>query len=158
MLIRPALESDLDALIAVFTASVHGIARRSYSAEQCVAWAPAVPDRAVWRSRLAATVTLLACEGEALAGFIAWERTGHIDMLFTSPAHARRGVATALFRAARADIERGGVQTLRTEASLEARPFFERQGFAVVEEEVVQRRGVALRRFRMECDVSAGPA
>lgn len=158
MLIRPARESDLDVLMSVFAASVHGIARRSYSAEQCNAWAPALPDRAVWRSRLAATATLLACEGETVAGFIAYHRSGHIDMLFATPAHARRGVATALFRAAREDIGSAGVRTLRTEASLEAHPFFERQGFVVVEEEVVQRLGVALRRFRMECDVSAGPA
>lgn len=158
MLIHPARESDLDVLMSVFTASVHGIARRSYSAELCNAWAPALPDRAVWRSRLAATATLLACEGETVAGFIAYHRSGHIDMLFATPAHARRGVATALFRAAREDIGSAGGRTLRTEVSLEAHPFFERQDFVVVEEEVVQRLGVALRRFRMECDVSAGPA
>ncbi|MCK5940717.1 MAG: hypothetical protein KAI24_02010 [Planctomycetes bacterium] len=42
-----------------------------------------------------------------------------------------------------------GVTELFTEASEVARPFFERQGYVVVEREVVRRAGVALPRYRM---------
>ncbi|WP_232415590.1 GNAT family N-acetyltransferase [Methyloversatilis universalis] len=153
MAIREALESDLEALVAVFTAAVHALAGGAYTAEQCAAWAPIPPDPEVWRNRLSALNVLLACEGEQVAGFIGYAPSGHVDLLFTAPQFARRGVATALFGAACADMRRSGAQRLSTEASLAARPFFERQGFAVVAEEDVLRQGVALRRFRMTRDL-----
>ena len=153
MRIREALESDLEALMTVFTAAVHALAGGAYTAEQCAAWAPIPPDPEVWRSRLSGLNVLLACDGEQLAGFIAYARGGHVDLLFTAPQFARRGVGTALFGAACADMRRSGAQRLSTEASLAARPFFERQGFTVVAEEDVLRQGVALRRFRMTRDL-----
>ncbi len=153
MLKRQALESDLEALVVVFTTAVHALAGGAYTAEQCHAWAPIPPDAEGWRSRLSGLKVMLACEGEQLAGFIGYARSGHVDLLFTAPPFARRGVATALFGAACADMRRAGAQRLSTEASLAARPFFERQGLTVVGEEEVLRQGVALRRFRMTGDL-----
>ena len=153
MQIREALESDLEALVAVFTAAVHALAGGAYTAEQCAAWAPIPPDTDAWRRRLSGVKVLLAREGEQVAGFIGYARSGHVDLLFTAQPFARRGVATALFGAASADMRRSGVPRLSTEASLAARPFFERQGFTVVGEEEVLRQGVALRRFRMTGDL-----
>lgn len=153
MLIREALESDIESLVAVFTAAVHALAGGAYTAEQCAAWAPISPDPDAWRNRLSGLNVLLACEGEQVAGFIGYARSGHVDLLFTAPQFARHGVATALFDAACADIRRAGARCLSTGASLVARPFFERWGFVVVAEEVVQRQGVALRRFRMTRDL-----
>lgn len=153
MRIREALESDLEALVTVFTAAVHALAGGAYTAEQCHAWAPVPPDAEGWLSRLSGLKVLLACEGEQVAGFIGYARSGHVDLLFTAPQFARRSVATALFGAACEDMRRAGVQRLSTEASLAARPFFERQGFAVVGEEDVLRQGVSLRRFRMTGDL-----
>lgn len=153
MQIREALESDLEALMTVFTAAVHALAGGAYTAEQCAAWAPIPPDADRWRHRLSALNVLLACEGEQVAGFIGYARSGHVDLLFTAPQFARRGVAATLFGAACADMLLSGAQRLSTEASLAARPFFERQGFAVVAEEDVLRQGVALRRFWMTRDL-----
>lgn len=42
-----------------------------------------------------------------------------------------------------------GATTLTTEASRMARPFFERQGWSVVAEQVVVIRGVRLTNYRM---------
>lgn len=150
MRIREALESDLDALMAVFAAAVHDLAGRAYTREQCCAWAPLPPDPDVWRARLSCLHARLACDGDEVAGFIGYTHQGHVDLLFTAPQHARRGVASALFRAACEDLRRAGAERVFAEASLAARPFFERQGLAVVAEEVVLRQGEALRRFRME--------
>lgn len=154
MLIREYLESDLEALMAVLTAAVHALAGGAYTAEQCAAWVPVPPDPDAWRRRLSGLTVLLACEGKQVAGFIGYARSGHVDLLFTAPQFARRGVATALFGAACADMRRSGAQRLSAEASLAARPFFERQGLTVVGEEDVLRQGVALRRFRMTGNLS----
>ncbi len=150
MNIRDYDESDLRSVAHLFTDSVHGLGWTHYDAAQCHAWAPRPPDLTAWRARLARLHTLVAEEEDGtLAGFLAYEDDAHIDLLFTAPDLARRGVASALYARAESSIAALGAAEAYTEASLIARPFFERQGFRVVEEQVVTRNGVSFRRFAM---------
>lgn len=153
--LRDYTDADLSEVVALYTAAVHGLTGDHYTAAQRMAWAPLQPDLAGWRERLRGLRVLLAEERGVLAGFIAWDADGHIDLLFTAPACARRGVAGMLYARAEAALRAAGVGELRTEASLVARPFFEGQGFDVVEVEGVLRGGVSLRRFAMRKRLSA---
>lgn len=147
--VRPLRESDLEGLAALFTQSVHVLAAGHYDATQRFAWAPQEFDLDTWRRRFAPLSTLLAERDSELAGFIAYEQNGHIEFLYTSPRHARRGVASSLFARAERALAALSVRELTTEASLVARPFFERQGFEVTEEQVVRRGDAYLRRYAM---------
>lgn len=149
MNLRPARDNDTAALTALFHDSVHKIASASYTPEQLKAWAPASPDLAQWQTRLASLNTLVAEKEAAMAGFISFTDDGHIDLLFTSPMFARRGVASMLFEAAEKQLQANGGRHLTTDASLEARPFFETRGFEVLEAQTVERNGVQFRRFAM---------
>ena len=146
--IRRYQESDLAAVAGLFTDSVHRVASKYYDEQQVAAWAPP-PDLKTWAARFASVETLVMEEDSELAGFISYTLDGHIDLLYTSPRYTRRGVASALYREAETIIVRHGAAEIFTEASLAARPFFERFGFRVVEEQAVERRGVVLRRFAM---------
>lgn len=148
-MIRPYSESDLEAVARLFTDSVHHVADKYYDTDQLAAWAPQPPDLNSWAARLASVETLVAEIDGKLAGFISYEHDGHIDLLYTSPVSCRRGVASALFRHAEIALADRGVSELSTEASLAARPFFERVGFEVTEEQRVQRRGVTFLRYAM---------
>lgn len=147
--IRPFRDDDLDSVAAVFTAAVHGLAAEYYSAAQISAWAPVPPDISQWRMRLVGLTTLLVVRDEQVAGFISYADDGHIDLLFTHPAHARQGVASALCIAAESALRAHGCGRMFTEASLAARPGFEQWGFSVVEEQHVQLRGQTFLRFAM---------
>ncbi|SFR37981.1 putative acetyltransferase [Marinobacter gudaonensis] len=147
--LRPATETDLPSIVSLFTDSVHQLAARSYTPEQRAAWAPEVPDEEQWRSRLTRVETLIAESDGTMAGFISFTAGGHIEFLFTAPAFSRRGVASLLYEAAVERLLAKGVRTLTTDASLEARPFFESRGFSVVEAQTVERDGVQLQRFAM---------
>lgn len=147
---RPYTDGDLEAVAALFTASIHALAVDAYDDEQRAAWAPRPPNLAEWRSRLSGLQVLVAEADGALAGFIAFTDDGRIDLLYTAPAAARRGVASALYREAEKHLAAAGVTALRTEASLVAAPFFARQGFAVVETQCVIRRGVAFQRHALQ--------
>ena len=158
MHIRPYQDSDLAAVAQLFTDAVHGLAGSHYDAVQREAWAPRPPDLGLWKTRLGPLQILLAqdAEGGGLLGFIGYEKNGHIDLLFTSPAAARRGVASQLYGHAETALCGLGIVELFTEASLVSRPFFERQGFAVREEQRIERRGATLRRFAMTKTVTLG--
>jgi len=143
-------ESDTEALVAVFTSSVHDLAATQYDAEQRQAWAPVSPDIDEWRHRFAGLHTIVAEEESTYLGFISYEPNGHIDLLYTAPISARRGVASALLREAVARLSAAGeIPELFTEASLIATPFFLKHGFEITEEQNIVRRGVSFQRFAM---------
>lgn len=147
--IRAYATSDLAAVVELFTDAVHIGAAAHYDAAQRSAWAPVPPDVGYWRTRLVTVHALVAELDSQLIGVISYEDDGHVDLLYTSPAFVRKGVASALYERAEAELIAKGVRELFTEASLVARPFFARQGFDETEQEVVTRRGVELLRFRM---------
>lgn len=149
MIIRPYTDQDLAEVVALFTDSVHQIASRSYTPEQLVIWAPPAPDLEQWRARLSGVETLVAESGGVIAGFLSFTSNGHIEFLFTAPTFARQGVASLLYQAAMQRLTANEVDTLTTDASLEALPFFESRGLKVSKEQTVERNGVKFRRFAM---------
>lgn len=171
-MIRALRHADIPAVIETFRASVRIIAGRDYTREQVMAWAPEEIDAAAWAKRYdtrqAWVVELgTGCdpvaelgEGSAragspetaskIAGFIELEGASHLDMLYVHPAAQRRGVATALVRQLESAARERGARRLHTEASITARPFFERCGFLLVAEQTVALRGQQFVNFRME--------
>lgn len=140
---------DLPALVALFNASVQGLAAAQYDAAQRMAWAPVQADMPAWQARLSALTVLIAEDSGQLAGFIGFSADGHLDLLYSSPRYARQGVATALYRQAEGRLTAAGVPAVYTEASLTARPFFIRQGFSVEQVQTVNCGAVTLQRFAM---------
>ena len=140
---------DLSSVMEIYTSSIRSLAALWYLPEQIAAWAPAVPDAERWRKRLAPLRTIVAESGGRLAGFTSYTLEGYLDLLFTHPDFARRGVATGLYERVEAALRAVRVSTITTHASLAARPFFEGRGFQVDADESVEVRGVYLRRFAM---------
>lgn len=151
-LIREYREEDLDAVLGVFQDAVRAVAARDYIPEQIEAWAPDPPDRTHWRRRLARNAVFVCERQGRMAGFIAVDLGGHLDLLFVHSAHLRRGIATALLAFARTWALERGVRRLTTDASITARPFFEQAGFRVMEHRIVPLRGMMFRNFHMALD------
>ena len=135
--IRAYSEADLDALIDLFTSSVRQVASRDYSPAQIEAWAPVAVNREQWATRLGSRPTYVAEAGGQIAGFSDLEPDGHIDMLFVHADHQGQGVARALLDHITARAHEQGIARLFTEASITARPVFERSGFELIEAQEV---------------------
>jgi len=88
--------------------------------------------------------------GAQLIGFADMSHDGHLDRLFVSADHQRRGVAKRMWQELRSQVERLGIRTVFTEASITAKPFFESVGFRAVKCQQVECRGVILTNYRME--------
>lgn len=147
--LRDGSDYDAATLAAVFTDAVHALTTDCYDSAQRAAWAPRPPDAAFWRERLRPLHVIVAIQSGACAGFIGYDGGGHIDLLFTAPAHAHQGVASRLYAQAQKHLRHVGVQRVSTRASLAARPFFERQGFGLECARQVSTRGILLRCFDM---------
>lgn len=147
---RPYAAADLDALVTLFRNSVRIVARRDYTLEQVLAWAPDAIDPQGWPARLAASSTWVAALDDHALGFISLEWDGHLHMLFVDPDFQSRGVASMLLHRLELSAEARGLVRVFTEASITGKPFFERRRFRVIGAQTPIRRGQALANFRME--------
>jgi putative acetyltransferase len=148
IIIRPYEPSDLDAVIAIFQRAVRETAVKDYNEAQIQAWSQV--DRSRWEMRRMDRPTWVAVVHERLAGFTDLEPNGHLDMLFVHPANNGKGVASALLQTVEDVARKQNLSRIFTEASITARPFFEKRGFQVITPQVVEIRGQWLKNFRME--------
>ena len=141
---------DAPEIVRLFFETVRSVNRADYSDEQLEAWAPGVPDPEEWHARMAGRRTLVAEEGGEVVGFAKLEYDGRLDMLHVRKDAVGRGVGRRLYEAVEREARGQGLGWIFTEASITARPFFEQQGFRVVREQMVSRRGVSMANFVME--------
>ncbi|MCX6362225.1 MAG: GNAT family N-acetyltransferase [Armatimonadetes bacterium] len=147
--IRRALPGDASALAGVFRRAVQGYGSGAYDAEQVRVWAQSAGRLETDADALAQGFTLLAEVADEAACFGRLFPDDHIDLLYCAPPHGRRGLASAVLAALEAEAHRRGHGRLSVDASLVARGLFERHGYRVAAEEIVELRGVPFRRFRM---------
>jgi len=147
--IRKYQIQDLSPVVRLFTDSVHELTASAYDETQRYAWASRTPHLDAWRERLDSLETLVAEEGDSLAGFISYDKDGTIDLVFTAPNFARRGIASTLYHEAEKQLIAMGAKELKTESSVVARLFFERHGFEVVDEQRGTVRGAQFLRYNM---------
>src|SRR3712207_5858810 len=145
---------DAPEIARLFYETIRSVNRQDYSEEQVRAWAPGVPDPEEWHARMAGRRTLVAEEGGEVVGFAELEDDGHLGMLYVRRDAVGRGVGQRLYQAVEREGRRRRLGQIFTEASITARPFFERQGFRVVREQTVSRRGVSMTNFAMEKPLS----
>jgi len=155
--IRGYEAGDACAIARLFYETVRSVNRADYSEEQVVAWAPAVPDQQAWHARMSEPErrTLVAEDDGEVVGFAELEDDGHLDMLYVRRDAVGRGLGRRLYEAIEGEARGSGVGRIFTEASITARPFFERHGFRVVREQRVKRRGVDMINFVMEKPLGA---
>ncbi|GAC1042622.1 GNAT family N-acetyltransferase [Rhizobium sp. No.120] len=141
--------SDAPATIEIFLRAIREVASKDYSPEQVAAWAR-VDDAEVWSQYRASRPTWLAIDDSKPIGFSDLKSDGCLDMMFVSPDYQGKGVASLLLETVEKAAREQGLSRIFTEASMTARPFFERRGFWVVTTQQVQKRGQIFINFLME--------
>ncbi len=151
--IRPLAADDYRAVGRIFFCAVHEGARSAYNHVQRLAWGGETIDLERWKARVAALSGFVAeVDGEPV-GVITIDLTGYVELAYVLPSATKRGVGTALLSSVERWAKDNGATRLTTEASLIARPFFLKNGWLVLEEERVERKGVLLTRFKMQKDL-----
>jgi len=150
MIIRPFHQGDHEAIAEIFPAAVHEIASKVYTPEQCLAWSDREPNPEHWRKRCERKRPWVAVVESRIAGFLELDPDGHIDCAYIHPDFQRRGIMSRLVEHAVAACFAAGVDRVYVEASICAKPMFERCGFRATEEREVMIKGVGLLNFHME--------
>ena len=74
------------------------------------------------------------------------DENGYLDRLYVHRDYQRKGVASSLLRELSQKVK---TDEITTYASITARPFFEKMGYRVVRENIVERKGVSLINYFM---------
>lgn len=153
--IRKATPQDAEAIAWLFYNTIRAINIKDYTPAQTQAWAGAAPEPEKWKARMETKQTFVARHNGLIVGFAEFEANGHVDAVYVHHAHQGQGVASSLLRQVEQEAERLGLARLYTEASITARPFFERRGFVVVTAQDVEYQGQVFRNYKMEKRKSA---
>lgn len=146
MLIKSYEKEFFIDICTLFYETVHSVNARDYSESQLEAWAPKDNDYSHLKTALEKNWTLVAIEDGVIIGFADIEDTGYLDHLFVHRDYQGKGVATALCN----EIEaKGNFNEIETHASITALPFFEKRGYKVVREQIVEIRGEKLKNHVM---------
>lgn len=147
--LRPFHSGDAEACLALFRDCVHRVNSRDYTHDQVKAWASPTIDPEAWRARFDDRFAYVVIQNDDVVGFTDMTRSGHLDRLFVSANHQGLGIARLLVNKLLTDAMDHSIEEITTDASITAKPFFERMGFRVVREQSVECRGVWLTNYRM---------
>lgn len=147
--LRRAAPEDLPVLAELCRRAIMATGSAGYTPAQVEAWASFTRDVDAFRDFILYNRTWVAeVEGEA-AGFGGLGPGGYVASLYVAPDRGRRGLATAILRHLLATGRREGIRRFHAAASRISLPVFLRAGFSVSEEEVVEREGIPLLRYRV---------
>ncbi|MCF2149220.1 GNAT family N-acetyltransferase [Desmonostoc muscorum LEGE 12446] len=150
MKIREYKLSDTEAILKLFYDTIHEINICDYTQEQVDAWAPKNMDYEAWHKRLQTKLPYIAEDNGEIVGFGELEADGHIDCFYCHSKYQRKGIGSKLLNHLENTAKLQGINRLYTEASITAKPFFQNQGFSIVREQQVERRGVWFQNYVME--------
>ncbi len=148
--IRKYQESDALDLWAIFYHTVRNVNLRDYSQAQVEAWAPDGFSSEIWQRKMNLLSPFVAEIDGKIVGYSDLQENGLIDHFFCHHEHQGRGVGRQLMEHVLRMGKLQGITRFYSEVSITARPFYERFGFNVIQEQTIEVRGQKLCNFVME--------
>lgn len=145
MIIREYQTTDCKELTELFYNTVHTVNAKDYTKEQLDAWATGQVDLEKWNQSLQEHFSVVAVDAGIIIGFGDIHKTGYLNRLFVHSDYQGKGIATAICNQLEAAVQ----GNIITHASITAKPFFEKRGYEVIEEQKVERQGIFLTNFVM---------
>lgn len=150
-IVRKYKPEDSQDLADIYYNTIHQINIQHYTEEQVKAWAPKdALESSGWGEKFEKTKPLVAVIGEIIVGFVEFEPNGHIDCFYCHHKYIGCGVGSTLMESLYEIAIQKEIKRIFAEVSITARPFFEKQGFTVTEEQTVVLRGVKFINYKME--------
>ena len=123
--------SMLQQMMELFYNTVHEVAIKDYNQQQLDRWAPAQPDVIAWKQRLNNNLCKVAMLSNMVVGFAELTSDGHVDTMYVHKDHQGQHIASSLLEELLTIAANRDYEILTTEASITAKPFFEKFGFKV---------------------------
>ena len=147
---REYKDTDLHAVLDLFYVTVHEVNKNDYTEDQLEAIAPKEANEYHWEKSLEKNHTIVVEEDDKLIAFGNIGKTGYLDRLYVHPDYLRKGIASKLVEELEKYAKKHGSHVINVTSSITSKAFFESKGYAVIEEQINERRGERLLRYLME--------
>ena len=149
-IIRAALQSDAVELKKLFQNTVLAINRRDYSQAEVEDWASCGDDLSNIEDMIKTHYFIVAINQQSeIVGFSSITPQGYLHSMFVHKDFQGEGIATMLLNEIEQYAITNGIIRITSEVSLTARPFFEKKGYIVEEEQKRKANKLSLTNFWM---------
>ena len=148
--LRPATLADLPEMKELFRSTIMSVCANEYDAEQRAVWAAASEKTERWNDLINNQYVLLAIRDGIIAGFGSLLNGDYLDFMYVHKDFQRQGIAEALLNALEAEAKRCNTTVITSDISKTARPFFEKKGYVVVDEQENLRGSLVLINYKMK--------
>ena len=147
--IRRATFDDIDPIKELFVGTIAQINTSDYSPEQIRAWISRAQDTARWKRRIAEQHFFVAENDTQILGFTSMTDDGYVDLLYVHHEHQGKDIGSQLLKTVMDLGGQRGANEFRASVSITARMFFEKHGFSVREQQIVEVDDVSMTNFLM---------
>ena len=149
-IVRAALQSDAVELKNLFQNTVLAINRRDYSQAEVEDWASCGDDLSNIEDMIKTHYFIVAINQQSeIVGFSSITPQGYLHSMFVHKDFQGEGIATMLLNEIEQYAITNGIIRITSEVSLTARPFFEKRGYIVEEEQKRKANQLSLTNFWM---------
>ena len=149
-MIRVALQSDTVELKQLFQNTVLAINRRDYSQAEVEDWASCGDNLANIKDMIKTHYFIVAVNQQSeIVGFSSITPQGYLHSMFVHKDFQGKGIAIMLLNEIEQYAITNGIMRITSEVSLTARPFFEKRGYIVEEEQKRKANQLSLTNFWM---------
>jgi putative acetyltransferase len=149
--IRDYRLEDAEALRDIFYNTIHKVNIKDYTQAQVDVWAPEEKYKIeIWEKRFSKTNPIVGIVDGKIVGFAEFENNGHIDCFYIHHGWIGKRIGSALMDEIFYRAKKNNIKRIFVEASITAKPFFEKKGFVVLSEQTIIRKGIELTNYKME--------
>ena len=149
-IIRAALQSDAVELKQLFQNTVLAINRRDYSQAEVEDWASCGDDLSNIEDMIKTHYFIVAINQQSeIVGFSSITPQGYLHSMFVHKDFQGEGITTMVLNEIEQYAITNGIIRITSEVSLTARPFFEKKGYIVEEEQKRKANQLSLTNFWM---------
>ena len=149
--IHPLTELDIPEMRELFHTTVLTVNSKDYTKEEVEDWTSCGDSVAHWKNLLAKNDYVGAIDGQGkIIGFSSMNAEGYLHSMFVHKDQQGKGVATLLLSEVEKIAREYDVHKINVEASITARPFFEKHGYKVVKERKAKANRLWLTNYVME--------
>ena len=147
--IRHATLDDLPEIRMLFVTTIRSACTRDYNQQQIAVWTSSVENRERWETALTAQYFLVAERGDKIVGFASLHDGDYLDFLYVHHLYLRQGIANRLYQELEKEWQRLGKPSIVSDVSKTAKPFFNKKGFKVIQQNQRIIKGVKIVNYRM---------
>lgn len=152
---RKATLADIPELREMCQATLRAVNIADYTPEEIEDWASCSDDTSHLADLISNLYFLVALnETGEIIGFTSIRKDGYLHSMFVHKDYQRRGVASFLLSKAEEYATENQIDTITSEVCITAKPFFERKGYSVVEEQKRQANRLCLTNYWMKKELT----